>query len=58
MSTPLISHVLIGAPGSGKSTLAIALGTALRAIALAKQGNFKIVSTDQVRETLFGDAAI
>ncbi len=49
MSTPLISHVLIGAPGSGKSTLAIAL---------AKQGNYQIVSTDQVRAKLFGDAAI
>ncbi len=49
MSTPVICHLLIGCPGSGKSTFAALL---------AKQGNYKIVSTDQIREALYGDESI
>ncbi|MEQ8755665.1 MAG: ATP-binding protein [Coleofasciculus sp. G1-WW12-02] len=45
----LICHVLIGCPASGKSTLAGEL---------AKLGNYKIVSTDEIRQTLYGDATI
>ncbi len=49
MSTPLICHFLIGCPGSGKSTFAALL---------AKEGNYRIVSTDQIREALYGDESI
>jgi predicted kinase len=49
MSAPLICHFLIGPPGSGKSTFAAEL---------AKQGGCRIVSTDQIRETLYGDPSI
>jgi cytidylate kinase len=49
MFTPLICHFLIGCPGSGKSTLAALL---------AKEGNYRIVSTDQIREALYGNASI
>ncbi|MEQ9373492.1 MAG: ATP-binding protein [Coleofasciculus chthonoplastes F3-SA18-01] len=45
----LICHVLIGCPASGKSTLAGEL---------AKLGNYQIVSTDAIRQTLYGDATI
>jgi len=45
----LICHVLIGCPASGKSTLAGEL---------AQLGNYKIVSTDAIRQTLYGDATI
>lgn len=49
MSASNICHFLIGVPGSGKSTFATALG---------KLGNYVIVSTDQIRAALYGDAAI
>ncbi len=49
MSTPLICHFLIGIPGSGKSTFAALL---------AKLGNYRIVSTDAIRQQLYGDAII
>ncbi|NEQ14511.1 MAG: WYL domain-containing protein [Moorea sp. SIO3E2] len=47
--TPLICHFLIGPPGSGKSTLAKEI---------AKLGNYRIISTDQIRETLYGHQSI
>jgi predicted kinase/predicted DNA-binding transcriptional regulator YafY len=49
MSSPLVCHFLIGPPGSGKSTFAAQL---------AQLGDVKIVSTDQIRATLYGDASI
>lgn len=49
MSTPPICHFLIGIPGSGKSTFAAEL---------AKLGNYRIVSTDEIRHQLYGDAKI
>ena len=49
MSTPPICHMIIGVPGSGKSTFAAKL---------AKLGNYRIVSTDAIREELYGDATI
>lgn len=49
MSKSLICHFLIGCPGSGKSTFAALL---------AKAGGYKIVSTDKIRETLYGDESI
>ncbi|HBB34086.1 MAG TPA: kinase [Cyanobacteria bacterium UBA8803] len=49
MTSPLICHILIGPPGSGKSTFAAEL---------AKVGNYRIVSTDKIRETFYGDASI
>ena len=49
MPTPLICHFLIGPPGSGKSTLVAQL---------ARQGDYQVVSTDQIREALYGDADI
>ncbi len=49
MSTPLICHFLIGVPGSGKSTLSTEL---------TKFGNYRIVSTDAIRQELYGDATI
>lgn len=48
-STNIICHFLIGVPGSGKSTFAANL---------AKQGDYIIVSTDTIRASLYGDAAI
>lgn len=48
MSTP-ICHFLIGVPGSGKSTFAAKL---------AQLGNYHIISTDTIRQQLYGDAAI
>ena len=47
MSASNICHFLIGIPGSGKSTFAHAL---------AKLGNYVIVSTDEIRAALYGDA--
>ena len=49
MSTPPICHILIGIPGSGKSTFAAEL---------ANLGNYRIVSTDAIRQQLHGDASI
>ncbi|UKO99161.1 WYL domain-containing protein [Nostoc sp. UHCC 0870] len=45
----MICHFLIGVPGSGKSTFATEL---------AKLGNYRIVSTDAIRASLYGDANI
>lgn len=44
----MIHHLLIGIPGSGKSTLA--------AQWVERDRNCRIVSTDQIREQLFGNA--
>ncbi|MEZ2339583.1 AAA family ATPase [Microcoleus sp.] len=49
MDSPLICHLLIGPPGSGKSTFAQQL---------APLANYQIVSTDQIREHLYGNASI
>jgi predicted kinase len=49
MSKPLISHFLVGTPGSGKSTFAAQL---------AKLGNYRIVSPDEIRKQLYGDVII
>lgn len=43
-----VCHFLIGVPGSGKSTLAIRLANL----------GYRIVSTDAIRERIYGDAAI
>ncbi|MHC5771275.1 MAG: AAA family ATPase [Nostoc sp.] len=43
------AHFLIGTPGSGKSTLAKLI---------SRQGNCQIISTDDIREELYGDATI
>ncbi|MEH2393496.1 MAG: ATP-binding protein [Nostoc sp.] len=45
----MICHFLIGVPGSGKSTFACEL---------AKLGNYRIVSTDAIRQQLYGDASV
>ncbi|WP_052331532.1 ATP-binding protein [Calothrix sp. PCC 7507] len=45
----MICHFLIGVPGGGKSTFAAEL---------AKLGNYRIVSTDAIRQQLYGDATI
>ncbi|MBD2536539.1 WYL domain-containing protein [Nostoc flagelliforme FACHB-838] len=45
----MICHFLIGIPGSGKTTFAVEL---------AKLGNYRIVSTDAIRQQLYGDASI
>lgn len=50
MSTPLICYVLVGVPGSGKSTLAKLLSQ--------HNPDYQVVSTDSIREELFGDASI
>ena len=50
MPVPLICHFLIGPPGCGKSTLATLL-TQL-------DSNARIVSTDRIRLSLFGDESI
>ncbi|MEB3215640.1 MAG: WYL domain-containing protein [Nostocales cyanobacterium 94392] len=44
-----IAHFLIGIPGSGKSTFAKLL---------SQQGNYQIISTDDIRTELYGDATI
>jgi predicted kinase len=49
MSTPY-SYILIGLPGSGKSTLAHQL--------LALHSHLELVSTDQIREHLYGKSSI
>ena len=45
----MICHLLIGPPGSGKSTFAQQL---------APLANYQIVSTDRIREQLYGNASI
>ncbi|MEG3862701.1 WYL domain-containing protein [Microcoleus sp. herbarium12] len=47
--TNMICHILIGPPGSGKSTFAQQL---------APLANYQIVSTDRIREQLYGNASI
>ncbi len=49
MSASVICHFLIGVPGSGKSTFAAKL---------AQLGNYRIISTDTIRQQLYGDATI
>jgi predicted kinase len=49
MSSPLICYVLIGLPGSGKSTLAAQM--------LARQPRYRVISTDQIRQELYGNSA-
>jgi predicted kinase len=49
MSASNICHFLIGVPGSGKSTFAASI---------AKLGNYIIISTDEIRAALYGNAAI
>ncbi|MEA5620465.1 WYL domain-containing protein [Cronbergia sp. UHCC 0137] len=43
------AHFLIGIPGSGKSTFAKLLSS---------MGNYEIISTDEIRQELYGDATI
>ncbi|MGB5963591.1 MAG: AAA family ATPase [Coleofasciculaceae cyanobacterium] len=50
MSVPLICHILIGCPGCGKSTFAAQLNQL--------HPTAKIISTDQIRTELFGNAGI
>ncbi|MEH2334953.1 WYL domain-containing protein [Nostoc sp.] len=45
----MICHFVIGVPGSGKTTFAAEL---------AKLENYRIVSTDVIRQQLYGDASI
>jgi len=54
MASPLRCHLLIGPPGSGKSTVA------KRLVALLETSGevVELLSTDQVRQDLYGDAAI
>ncbi len=46
----MISHIFIGCPSSGKSTLANYI--------INQNSNYQIVSTDKIREQLFGDENI
>jgi predicted kinase len=43
----MISHILIGCPSSGKSTIAKYI--------INQDSNYLIISTDKMREQLFGD---
>ena len=45
---PPIAHVMIGAPGGGKSTVAAQLGVLFDSV---------ILSTDEIRKSLYGDEA-
>ncbi|MHC5771283.1 MAG: AAA family ATPase [Nostoc sp.] len=44
-----IAHFLIGVPGSGKSALATLI---------SQTGNYEIISTDEIRQQLYGDQTI
>lgn len=46
----MLCHILIGCPSSGKSTLAREI--------TESEPNYRIVSTDEIREKLFGDPTI
>jgi predicted kinase len=46
----MISHILIGCPSSGKSTLAKYI--------INQDSNYQIISTDKIREQLFGNENI
>lgn len=48
MTAPLICYILIGLPGSGKSTLATKIRN--------QSPHYQIISTDQIRANLLGDA--
>lgn len=50
MSTPLICYILVGTPGCGKSTLAAKI--------VEYKPDYRIVSTDEIRAELYGDASI
>ena len=54
-SAPLRCHLLIGPPGSGKTTLARQLAPLLQGVS-GEPG--LVLSTDAIREELFGDAAV
>ncbi|MBD2528587.1 AAA family ATPase [Nostoc flagelliforme FACHB-838] len=45
----MICHFFMGVLGSGKTIFAVEL---------AKQGNYRIVSTDTIRQQLYGNATI
>lgn len=45
----MLCHFLIGVPSSGKSTFAQLL---------AQTGNYQIISTDAIRQQLYGDETI
>jgi predicted kinase len=45
----MLSHFLIGVPGAGKSTFAQLL---------AQTGDYQIISTDTIRQQLYGDEII
>jgi len=46
----LLCHILTGCPSSGKSTLANAIAQ--------QSPNCRVISTDRIREELFGDETI
>ena len=50
MTQPILCHFLIGLPGSGKSTFAQQLNQ--------QMPNSVVISTDNIRARLFGDAAV
>lgn len=50
MAKLLVNYLLMGPPGAGKSTLARQR--------MVRNPNLQIVSTDQIREQLYGNAAI
>jgi predicted kinase len=54
MASPLRCHLLIGPPGSGKSTMAELLAGLVQQLGQAVE----VLSTDSVRQGLYGDPAI